>query len=69
MYTIFKCKSCNKEIILLTEEVMDSQFKRQYISCSHCGSKKLRKEKATDNLKECMKERKYKREHGALKQI
>lgn len=68
-YTSYKCKRCNKEIILITAEVEDSQFRRNYIACSHCGSKKLHKEKITDDLRDVMNERKYKRVNGAIRQV
>ena len=68
-YTSYKCCNCNKETILLTHEVEDSQFKNRYIVCSHCSSKKLRKEKETDDLREVMSERSYKRVGGAIRQV
>lgn len=69
-YTGYKCRKCSKEIILITSEV-DSAIKLgKYISCSHCGCKNLDRKKDTDNLREIMKARKYKRNsRGALEQI
>lgn len=68
-YTSYKCSRCSKETILLTHEVEDSQFKRNYIVCAHCSSKKLRKEKETDDLREVMNTRSYKRIGGAIRQV
>jgi len=69
-YTAYKCKGCGKEIILITSEVVSSKNTGRYISCSHCGCKKLIMEKETDDLREVMKARKYKRNsRGAIEQI
>lgn len=69
MYTAYRCVGCNKTIILLTAEVENTIKQGRYISCSHCGCKKLRKSKTTDNLKECMDSSAYKRVKGALREI
>lgn len=68
MYTSYKCKSCNKEIILITDEIHDSLKNNKYLACSHCGSKKLIKELVTDDLREVAKARSYKRVNGRLRQ-
>lgn len=69
MYTNYKCSVCNKENILITEEVSSTLRAGKYISCSHCGCKNLKKGKVTDNLKECMNHGAWKKEHGATKQV
>lgn len=69
-YTSFKCKRCGKEIILLTEQLNITLKAGKYISCSHCGSKSVLRETETDDLREVMKARRYKRNsHGAMEQI
>lgn len=69
MYTSYECRKCSKEIILLTEEVQATLRQGKYLSCSHCGCKKIKEENIYDSLKECMKARSYKRNrHGALEQ-
>lgn len=69
IYKSFVCRKCNKETILLTSEIQDTLRNNKYISCSHCGCKKLREEKSTDNLKECMDHAAYKRKKGAIRQV
>lgn len=69
-YTGYTCRKCSKEIILITSEVHSSIKLGKYISCSHCGCKNLIREKETDDLREIMKARKYKRNsRGALEQF
>ncbi|OPJ58446.1 hypothetical protein [Clostridium oryzae] len=68
IYTSYRCGVCSNEFILLSEE-MDKMRKERYITCPYCNSKKVQKIKVTDNLKECMNERVYKRIGGAIKQI
>ena len=67
-YSAYKCKVCNKETILVKDQVKDTEKKNRYIVCSHCSSKKLVKEKDTDDLREVMSNRAYKREGGRLRQ-
>lgn len=69
MYKSYSCKKCNKDTILISEEVADTLKKGKHISCSHCGSRDIEEQKATNNLKECMKHASYKRKHGALRQV
>lgn len=69
MYTSFKCKRCKRETILLSEEVEATKKEGKYISCSHCGSKHIVKEKEYADLIECMKARSYKKVHGAIKEM
>lgn len=68
IYTSYKCKSCNKEFILLSEEI-ESITAGRYIACPYCNSKKVNKEKVTDDLRECMKERSYKKVKGSIRQV
>ena len=69
IYTILICKRCNKSTIVLTEEVEDTKNKNKYLACAHCGCKNFTKEKDSNDLRECMKERRYKRVKGALRQV
>ena len=69
IYVIIKCKRCGRTTILLQYEVEESKKENKYLACAHCGSKHFKEEKATDNLKECMKEHSYKRVKGALRQV
>ena len=67
IYTSYKCKKCNRETILITEELQATEKEGRYLSCSHCGSKHIVKETIVDNLKEVMRQRSYKRNsRGAL---
>lgn len=70
IYEYFICKGCRKTTILLTSEVERTIAAGKYIACSHCGCRKLHAGGETDDLRECMQERRYKRnKHGALEQI
>ena len=69
IYTSYKCKSCSKEIVLLTDELESTLREGKYLACSHCGSRKLAKELATDDLREVTKARSYKRVNGRIRQI
>lgn len=69
IYTIYKCKKCHKENILLSDEVSSTLKSSHYISCSHCGSKKVILEKATDDFRKCMDHVAYKKVHGAIRQV
>lgn len=67
IYTSYKCKMCKLEFILLSEDV-DKMAKGRYLACSYCSSKRVNKENAADSLRECMRERSYKRVKGAVRQ-
>jgi DNA-directed RNA polymerase subunit RPC12/RpoP len=67
IYTSYKCRTCNLEFILLSEDVAKLN-KDRYLVCPYCSSKRIDREKTSDNLKECMKERSYIRHKGALRQ-
>lgn len=69
IYVDYLCGKCHKETILLSEEVENTKRNGNYISCSHCGSKNLKEQQATDNFKQCMDHSSYKRVHGALRQV
>lgn len=70
IYKSFECSRCRKSIILLEEEVDGTINNGKYLSCAHCGCKKLFEHKSTDDLRECMKARRYKRNnHGAITEI
>ncbi|MHB9901450.1 hypothetical protein CF095_13555 [Clostridium botulinum] len=57
--------SCREEVVLLSEGIESLEG---YLACPYCSSIKVKKENIADNLKECMKERSYKRIKGALRQ-
>ena len=69
IYSVLICKKCRKSTIVLTEEAEDTKNKNKYLACAHCGCKKFTKEKICNDLRECMKERRYKRIKGALRQV
>lgn len=69
IYKCYACKKCNKETILISEEVEDTIKRNKYISCSHCGSRDIKEQKSTNNLKECMDHAAYKRKNGAIRQV
>ena len=70
IYTILKCKGCHKTTILINDEVSKTLNSGRFLSCGHCGCKKFNEEKSTDDLRDTMKARKYKRNsHGAMEQI
>lgn len=67
-YTCYSCKGFNKEIILITEEVKRTLASGKYVSCSHCGCKKLKNGITTDDSRKLMNERSYRRHNGAIVQ-
>lgn len=69
IYTSYICKSCKREIVLLTDELESTLREGKYLACSHCGSKRLVKELVTDDLREVAKARSYKRVNGRIRQI
>lgn len=65
VYISYKCK-CGKEFVLLTEEALNT---KGYLVCPYCSSRNVKVQGSSDSLKECMKERSYKRNRrGALEQ-
>ena len=69
IYSIYKCVSCKRTNILLTDEVEEAIKGDRYLSCAYCNCKQLAKEKETDNAKECMNTSHYKRMKGAIRQV
>lgn len=67
-YTGLKCKKCKKEFILISEELNKMNIDNE-LTCPYCRSPKVHIENATDSLKDCMKERSYRRVKGALKEV
>ena len=65
MYKNYICTNCKKQMILLKEEISP----RGYLKCPHCSSRKIKGITETDNLKECMNERRYKRQKGYIRQV
>ena len=69
IYSVLICSRCNKTTIILKEEADDTKRRDKYLSCAHCGSKRVFKEKETNDLRICMKHNSYKRIKGALRQV
>lgn len=67
-YIGYLCIRCKREFVLLNEDVQASVSKDKYIACPYCSSKKIKKIKETDSIKECMSSRSYKRVNGAIHQ-
>jgi DNA-directed RNA polymerase subunit RPC12/RpoP len=67
IYTSYKCRTCKLEFVLLSEDV-DKMAKGRYLACPYCNSKRVTKENSTDDLREIMKERSYRRIGGAIRQ-
>lgn len=65
IYTSYKCCTCRKEFVLLSEDI---ESLKGYLVCPYCCSRKVKKENISDNLKECMQERSYVRVKGAIRQ-
>lgn len=66
IYTSYSCHRCRKEFVLLSQDLENMQG---YLACPYCGNRNVKKQKATDSLRECMSERNYKRVNGALRQV
>jgi DNA-directed RNA polymerase subunit RPC12/RpoP len=60
---------CEKDFILIKEDVDDTVRKNKYISCPHCGSKRITPEESKDSFKEMMKHSHYRRVNGAVRQV
>ncbi|WP_142413079.1 hypothetical protein [Hathewaya massiliensis] len=65
IYTSYKCCTCGKEFVLLSEDLGNM---KGYLVCPYCSSRKVKRENIADNLKECMNERSYRRINGAIRQ-
>lgn len=68
IYISYRCRTCKKEFVLLSEDV-ENMAKDRYLTCPYYNSQRINKENAADDLRDCMKERSYKREHGAIRQV
>lgn len=68
IYTSYICKTCNKEFVLLSEDIKQ-MAKSRYLVCPYCNSTKVIAENSSDSVRECMKESSYKRVHGSLRQV
>ena len=51
-YTIFNCTKCNKEMILITDDLKNIEIK-----CAYCSCKRLKVEGKYDSIKDCMNNR------------
>lgn len=70
IYTSFKCRGCCRGFILITLELQSAINTGKYLACPYCENKRIRKELATNDLREVMKAGKYKRNsRGAIEQI
>ncbi len=69
IYTIRICGKCGKSNILINDEVKDTIRRGKYISCSHCGSKRVFEENETSDLRKCMDNNAYKRVKGKIRQV
>lgn len=67
-YKSYRCDKCNREFVLLTADADNHIKSGKYIACPYCNSRRVRKEKVGDTLKECMKERSYARVKGAIRE-
>lgn len=68
IYSSFICRTCKKEFVLLSEEVAVQLKLNRYLVCPYCSSQNIKKQRVSDNLKECMSARSYKRVKGALRE-
>lgn len=50
IYTVFKCKGCNREFILVVEDMVKALKSGKYLSCPYCGCKRL-KSRSIDDLR------------------
>lgn len=69
IYMNYVCYSCSKEFILLSNEVDDTKRNNKYISCPHCGSRRIKIITNADIFKECMKHSAYKKINRAFRQV
>lgn len=69
IYTIRVCSKCGKTNILINDEVEDTIKKGNYISCSHCGSKRVFEENETSDLRKCMDHGAWRRVKGKIRQV
>lgn len=70
IYISYKCKGCNREFILITSEMVSAINQGKYVACPYCGNKNVKVQSSSDDLRDVMKARSYKRNrHGALEQV
>lgn len=67
MYSGYKCRTCGKEFVLLSEDVV-GMVKDRYLVCPYCNSKRVDVDKVKDSVRECMSEHSYRRCNGAIQQ-
>jgi len=67
IYSSYKCKICHRDFVLLSEDII-TMAKDRYLVCPYCNSKRVGIDKTADSVKECMKERSYKRVSGIIRQ-
>ena len=61
IYNNYKCKSCKREMILITDEVDGAIKQGKYLACAYCGSKRLIKVWETSEFKKLFKNDEKKR--------
>lgn len=70
MYLVYKCKTCKRHFILLTEEVKFSEEESKYITCPFHGKHKdIIVCGRYEDLKAAMDNHVYVREKGVMRQI
>lgn len=67
MYTSYKCRTCCLEFVLLSEDIR-KMAKDRYLVCPYCNSKRVKTDKISDSLKDCMSEHSYRRINGRVQQ-
>lgn len=66
---VYKCNSCKKHFILLTEEVTHSEQESRYITCPYHGShRNISVAGKYEDIEKCMEHDSYKRVKGSIKQ-
>lgn len=67
IYKSYICRGCGRTTILLNEEVQRTLKSDRYIACAHCGCKQFIQEDMSNDFREVMKTRRYKRNsYGAI---
>ena len=51
-YSIFKCLNCNKEMILISDDIKNIKIK-----CAYCSCSKLKVINKYDSIKDCINNR------------
>ncbi len=69
IYTSYICRGCSREFILITSELESAINTGKYLACPYCGNKKIRKELATDDLRDVSKARSYKRVNRRVREV